>query len=68
MTLKEHRRAKWRLRREVRLLVREIVLGIRFRIDTAHLNRLRGRVWRGGGTQAADQYWIAYNRYWRIWG
>lgn len=66
MTLKEHRRARWRLRREIRRGVRDIAEAIRYRLDTSRLEALRGRAYRGGKSEA-DVYARYAMYYWRIW-
>lgn len=67
MTVQEHRRAKWRLRREVRLLISDMASRICYRIDTARLEQLRARAYRGAGPDA-DAYARYAARYWRVWG
>lgn len=68
MTEKEHRRARWQLRRDFQRLIDEILTTIAYKIDTAHLRRLQGRAWDGGGRVATKEYWDFYKVYWRRWG
>lgn len=69
ITLKDHRRALWRLRRDVRLVVREGRDGLAKVIDRKRLESLRGLVYRReGGQEIVLRYWHAYKTYWRRWG
>jgi len=46
-TLKDHRRALWRLRRDVRLVVREGRAGLEHAVDRRKLEELRSKAYSG---------------------
>jgi len=67
MTTKEFRRARWQLRRDFNLLVRDIFYGIWRKINDHTYRHLRAKA-HSGGKAEADAYWEFYKVYWRRWG
>lgn len=66
-TLKEHRRALWRLRRDVRLTIREGFEGLDRVIDRRHVESLQSRVYAGDRSAHTD-YAAAKFKYHAKWG
>lgn len=66
-TLKEHRRAMWRLRRDIRLAVREGFEGLDRVIDRRKVESLRSRVY--SGDKAARAAYVSEKfKYHAKWG
>lgn len=63
MTIREFRRARWQLRRDFTLLLRDIHRAI----NDHTYQHLRRKAMQGGKAEA-DAYWEFYKVYWRRWG